>query len=93
MIQILNQHRNQYSDAVETNQISVACTNFSAVHDPYIRQDKQSKTGEQVGSRISLSGNFALRTPDSAAYEKADQDANLPRKVSTNQLHNLALAT
>jgi len=76
---------------VEKNQISVACTKFSAVHDPYIRQDKPFKTGEKVGSRISLSGNFVVRNPDAAAYEKADQDANFPRKVSTNQLHNLAL--
>jgi len=73
---------------MDANQVSVVCTNVSATHDP------PSDTGfnEQSGSKISLSGNFVVSIPDGAAYEKADQHANLPRRVSATQLRNRAEA-
>ena len=71
---------------INADKLSVQCTKICATHDP-------SAAGmEEVGSKISASGNFVVCIPDIATYEKAEQNAHQPRKrASTNQLHHLAL--
>ncbi len=73
---------------VDAHQLSIVCTNVSATHGPPSDAQRYSYHN---GSKISLSGNFVVCTPDSAVYEKADVYTNIPRKVSTAQLQNLAL--
>ena len=76
---------------VDSNQISVVCSNLSASHDPSVAQGDPSRYNELAGSKISLSGNVVICKPDAAAYEKADQHSSFSRKASATQLQNLAL--
>uniref|UniRef100_A0A7S3VB24 Uncharacterized protein n=1 Tax=Chaetoceros debilis TaxID=122233 RepID=A0A7S3VB24_9STRA len=80
---------------MDADRIAMVFSEISATHDPI--SDKNQPIGNNTdisGSKITASGKVVICRPDAAALEKAyTQETNIPRKISTSQLHTLALGS
>lgn len=77
---------------MNADRITMVFSEISATHDPFSDKNYIGNNTDISGSKITATGKVVICRPDAAALEKAyTQEMNIPRKISTSQLHSLAL--